>query len=43
MQHNIEKHGFTFCGIIYLASGDERLAYQKKTLANLTEGGKVPV
>ena len=31
MQHNIEKHGFTYCGIIYLASGDERLAYQKLT------------
>ena len=30
MQHNIKKHGFTYCGIIYLASGDERLAYQKK-------------
>ena len=29
MQHNIEKHGFTYCGIIYLASGDERQAYQK--------------
>ncbi len=29
MQHNIEKHGFTYCGIVYLASGDERLAYQK--------------
>ena len=29
MQHNIDKHGFTYCGIIYLASGDERLAYQK--------------
>ena len=29
MQHNIEKHGFAYCGIIYLASGDERLAYQK--------------
>ena len=22
-------HGFTYCGIIYLLSGDERLAYQK--------------
>ena len=32
MQHNIEKHGFTYCGIIYLASGDERLAYQKLKL-----------
>ena len=29
MQHNIEKHGFTYCGIIYLAIGDERIAYQK--------------
>ena len=29
MQHNIEKHGFTYCGIIYLVNGDERLAYQK--------------
>ena len=29
MQRNIEKHGFTYCGIIYLTSGDERLAYQK--------------
>lgn len=29
MQHNILKHGFTYCGIIYLVSGDERLAYQK--------------
>jgi len=28
MQHNISKHGFTYCGIIYLTSGDERLAYQ---------------
>ena len=29
MQHKILKHGFTYCGIIYLLSGDERLAYQK--------------
>ncbi len=29
MQHNILKHGFTYCGIIYLLSGYERLAYQK--------------
>lgn len=28
MQHNITKHSFTYCGIIYLLSGDERLAYQ---------------
>ncbi len=29
MQHVITKYGFSYCGIIYLASGDERLAYQK--------------
>lgn len=29
MQHCIQKAGFSYCGIIYLASGDERLAYQK--------------
>lgn len=29
MRHNIAKHGFIYCGIIYLESGDERLAYQK--------------
>lgn len=29
MQHLIVKHGFVYCGIIYLDNGDERLAYQK--------------
>lgn len=29
MQHNILRYGFQYCGIIYLADGDERLAYQK--------------
>ena len=29
MRHNLAKHGFTYCGIIYLSSGDKRLAYQK--------------
>ena len=29
MKHIMEKNGFTYCGIIYLANGDERLAYQK--------------
>lgn len=28
MRHVIERYGFTYCGIIYLFSGDERLAYQ---------------
>ncbi len=29
MQHCLQKEGFTHCGIILLANGDERLAYQK--------------
>lgn len=29
MQHQIEKYGFTRCGIIYLENGDPRIAYQK--------------
>ena len=29
MQHNIVKHGFSYCGIIHLTNGDERLAYQR--------------
>lgn len=29
MQHCIQKAGFTYCGIIYLADGAPRLAYQK--------------
>ena len=29
MQHLLERHGFTRCGVIYLASGAERLAYQR--------------
>ena len=28
MRHCILKAGFQYCGIIHLASGDERLAYQ---------------
>lgn len=29
MQHCIQSYGFEYCGIIYLESGDPRLAYQK--------------
>ena len=32
MQHCIAGYGFTYCGIIYLASGDQRLAYQKTAI-----------
>lgn len=28
MQHVLEKNGFTRCGIIYLADGDERIAFE---------------
>ena len=46
-QNIVEQHGFTYCGIIYLASGDERLAYQRndidkprgKVRANRERGG----
>ena len=29
MQHLLDKHGFTRCGIIYLENGDPRIAYHK--------------
>lgn len=29
MQHLLCKHGFTRCGVIYLESGEPRIAYQK--------------
>ena len=29
MQRSLAKNGFEYCGIIYLESGDERLAFQK--------------
>lgn len=29
MQHVILEYGFSYCGVIHLASGDERLAYQR--------------
>ena len=29
MQHVLAQYGFLYCGIIYLTSGAERLAYQK--------------
>lgn len=29
MQNALKKHGFTYCGIIYLENGDERIAFEK--------------
>ena len=31
MRHLLSRLGFTYCGIIYLQNGDERLAFQKLT------------
>ena len=31
MQHLLLKHGFSYCGIIHLLNGEERLAYQRLT------------
>ena len=28
MQHIVTKHGFRYCGVIYLENGDPRLAYE---------------
>lgn len=30
MQNSLKKYGFTYCGIIHLLNGDERLAFQKE-------------
>ena len=30
MRHNILNYGFRYCGIIFLADGSERLAYQRR-------------
>ena len=30
MRKGLEKHGYQYCGIIYLLDGNERLAFQKK-------------
>ena len=32
MQRSLARNGFTRCGIIYLESGDERIAFQKSAL-----------
>lgn len=30
MQHQLEKYGFSRCGIIYLENGEDRIAYQMR-------------
>ncbi len=30
MRKMLEKHGLTYCGVIYLENGDPRVAYEKK-------------
>ena len=34
MQRALAKHGFIKCGIIHLANGDERIAFQKSEVVN---------
>lgn len=34
MHHILRKYGFTYCGVIYLANGDARDAYQLSKLKN---------
>ncbi len=29
MQKALQKHGFSYCGVIYLASGEDRIAFHK--------------
>ncbi len=29
MQNAVKKHGFSYCGVIYLENGDERIAFEK--------------
>lgn len=36
LQHILAKHGFSYCGIIYVANGTPRLAYQKIVSNNQT-------
>lgn len=38
MQHCLQNWGFTYCGIILLANGDERLAYQRVTVVREVDG-----
>lgn len=33
MRHLLEKSGFRYCGIIHVADGSERLAYQLEAAA----------
>ena len=45
MQHLLERHGFTYCGVIHLADGAERLAYQRilpTSGGSVHTPGKVP-
>ena len=39
MRHLLQRFGFTYCGIIFLANGQERLAYQRLNLKGYPEQG----
>lgn len=40
MQHLIMEYGFSYCGVIYLADGSPRLAYQRLSSGGQTTGGQ---
>ncbi len=43
LQHILKKHGFQYCGIIFLANGDERLAFQKTANFVFNSSTLIPV
>ena len=38
MQHQLEKEGFSFCGTVFLANGEKRIAYQRTLTADEPSG-----
>ena len=40
MQHLIMEYGFSYCGVIYLADGSPRLAYQRLSSGGQATGGQ---
>lgn len=43
LQHILKKHGFQYCGIIFLVNGDERLAFQKTANRLFNSSTPIPV
>ena len=43
MQNLLKRNGFTYCGIIYLENGSERLAYQKSEQSGQATSSPQPI